>query len=103
MPSLLCSYLTSSVIAYHPFAFEILMRAPTVWPVLSSMLETSTREKCRGERKRDACCKFCLRGKKAACVNSSHTRCQIVGLYRPATDQVDAVPPKTTAVTRTEQ
>ncbi len=48
MPSLLCSYLTSSVIAYHPFAFEIPMRAPTAWPVLSSMLETSTSEEVRG-------------------------------------------------------
>lgn len=48
MPSLLCSYLTSSVIAYHPFAFEILMRAPTVWPVLSSMLETFASEEVQG-------------------------------------------------------
>lgn len=89
--------------AAFPFAYEIPMRAPTVWPVLSSMMESATREKCRGERKRDACCEFCLRGKKAACVNSSHTRCQIVGLYRLAAGQVDAVPPKTTAASRTEQ
>ena len=34
MPSLLCSYLT--------------MRAPTVWPVLSSMLETFASEEVRG-------------------------------------------------------
>lgn len=89
--------------ATFPFAYEIPMRAPTIRPVLSSMLESSAREECRGERKRDARTRFCLRGKKAACVNSSHTRCQIVGLYRPATGEVDAVPPKTTAAPRTEQ
>ena len=34
--------------AYHPFAFEILMRAPTVWPVLSPMLETFASEEVQG-------------------------------------------------------